>query len=274
MYSVIGAQGFIGKHLVRHLMARGKTPYTPARDNAGIFSRPLGDVFYCAGLTADYQARPFDTVEAHVTLFAKLLKEAAYSSVTYLSSTRLYDSGGAVGREDAVLPLDPNEPRHLYDLSKALGENLCITAGKPNVRAARLACVYADDLSADLFLHKVIWATRKVRNARFDVAPDAARDYVHMDDVIAALLAIAERGRRPIYNVASGVNVANSALCTLVGELTGAQITPAATKPGLGFARIDISAIAADFAAAPAPLDANLRRIIPALRLAQQAAVA
>ncbi len=262
MYSVIGAQGFIGKHLVRHLMARGKTPYTPARDNAGIFSRPLGDVFYCAGLTADYQARPFDTVEAHVTLFARLLKDAAYSSVTYLSSTRLYDSGGAVGREDAVLPLDPNEPRHLYDLSKALGENLCIAAGKPNVRAARLACVYADDLSADLFLHKVIWATRKVRNARFDVAPDAARDYVHMDDAIAALLAIAERGRRPIYNVASGVNVSNLELFKLIRRIDGCQLEATLPPAGRTDPTIDVTAIKTDFGLQPRRLDAYLPTLL------------
>lgn len=262
MYSVIGAHGFIGKHLVKHLLAKGKTPYTPARDNAGIFSRPLGHVIYCAGLTADYQARPFDTVEAHVSLFAKLLKEAVYSSVTYLSSTRLYDSGGAVGREDAVLPLDPNEPRHLYDLSKALGENLCITSGKPNVRAARLACVYADDLSSDVFLHKVIWATRKVREARFDVAPDAARDYVHMDDVVQALLAIAERGSRPIYNVASGVNVSNADLFKLIRRIDGCKIDATLPPAGRTDPSIDVSSIKADFGLRPRLLDSYLPTLL------------
>jgi UDP-glucose 4-epimerase len=262
MYSVIGARGFIGKHLVKHLMAKGKTPYTPARDNTGIFSRPLGHVFYCVGLTADYLTRPFDTVEAHVSLFAKLLKDAAYQSVTYLSSTRLYDSSDALGREDAVLPLDPNQPRHLYDLSKALGENLCITAGKPNVRAARLACVYADDLSSEAFLHKVIWATRKVREARFDVAPDAARDYVHMDDVVAALLAIAERGRRPIYNVASGANTSNAELFKLIRRIDGCKIEATLPPSGHVDPAVDISAIKQDFGLEPRLLAAYLPTLL------------
>jgi nucleoside-diphosphate-sugar epimerase len=263
MYTVIGARGFIGTHLVKHLIARGKTPYTPARDNAGIFAKPLGRVIFCAGLTADFQARPFDTVEAHVSLFAKLLKEAHYESVTYLSSTRLYDSGSAsIAREGDTLPLNPNEPRHLYDLSKALAENLCITAGKPNVRAARLACVYADDLSAELFLHRVIWATRKVRHARFEVAPDAARDYVHMDDVIAALLAIAERGRRPIYNVASGSNMTNADLFKLIRRIDGCQLEATLPPAGRSDPVIDIAALKADFGLQPRTLETYLPTLL------------
>lgn len=263
MFTVIGARGFIGGHLVKHLIAREKTPYTPARDNAGIFAKPLGHVIYCAGLTADFQTRPFDTVEAHVSLFAKLLKEAHYDSVTYLSSTRLYDSGGAAfARESDRLPLDPNEPRHLYDLSKALGENLCITGGKPNVRAARLSCVYADDLAAELFLHRVIWATRKVRHARFEVAPDAARDYVHIDDVIAALLAIAERGQRPIYNVASGVNVTNADLFKLIRRIDGCQLEAILPPTGRKDPLVDISALKTDFRLQPRLLDSYLPTLL------------
>jgi nucleoside-diphosphate-sugar epimerase len=262
MHTIIGARGFVGSHLVKHLIARGKTPYTPARDNSGIFAKPLGHVIYCAGLTADFQARPFDTIEAHVSLFARLLKEAHYDSVTYLSSTRLYDSGSKLGREGDTLALNPNEPRHLYDLSKALGENLCITSGKANVRAARLACVYADDLSAELFLHRVLWAARKVRHARFEVAPDAARDYVHMDDVTAALLAIAERGRRPIHNVASGVNMTNADLFKLIRRIDGCQLEATLPPAGHPDPVVDIAALKADFGLEPRLLETYLPTLL------------
>lgn len=254
MYTIVGARGFVGRHLVKHLLAKGSTPFTPARDNAGLFSRPLGHVIYCAGLTSDFLERPFETVEAHVTLFARMLKDAVFQSLTYLSSTRLYDSADGSGNESATLHLDPNEPRHLYDLSKALGESLCINAGRANVRAARLACVYSDDLSSDGFLHRVVWASRKERNARFDVPPDSARDYIHMDDVIAALLAIAERGKRPIYNVASGVNMTNAELFRLVRRIDGCQIDAQLPPTGRPDPVIDVRPLKADFGLVPKPL--------------------
>ena len=248
MYTVIGAHGFVGSHLARYLAAaRRITPFTPEKGSPTLFSRPLGHVFYCAGLTNDFLKRPFDTVEAHVTLFARLLKDAAFESMTYLSSTRLYDSGGPVGNEEDTLELNPNEPRHLYDLSKALGENLCQTAGRKNVRAVRLACVYADDLEADIFLHRAIMAAKQGGPLEMDVSPDAARDYVHMDDVLPALLAVAERGRRPLYNVASGANVANADLFKLLFRLTGWQLVATRLSSGEEAPTIDVSAIVEDF---------------------------
>lgn len=262
MYTIVGARGFIGRHLVKHLMAKGSTPFTPARDNMGLFSRPLGHVLYCAGLTTDFLERPFDTVEAHVSLLAKVLKEAVFKSLTYLSSTRLYDSADGSGSESATFQLDPNEPRHLYDLSKALGESLCIHAGRANVRTARIACVYADDLSSDAFLHRVIWAARKERQARFEVAPDGARDYVHVDDAIRSLLAIAGRGKRPIYNVASGVNMSNAELFRLVRRIDGCQIEATLPATGLRDPVIDVHALKADFDIEPKPLIAHLPNLL------------
>ncbi|HEY5606918.1 MAG TPA: SDR family oxidoreductase [Alphaproteobacteria bacterium] len=271
LFTVLGATGFIGTHVARRLRRDGHDVRAPARDEP-IGPRPLGHALYCIGLTADYARRPYDTVDAHVGVLNRILREGQFESLVYLSSTRLYDSAGGAGREDADLALNPNNPRHLYDLSKALGESLCIANGR--ARIARLACVYSDAMETGDFLPQLVRRALRERHIALDAPANGERDYIHVDDVCAVVIDIALRGRRPIYNVASGVNVANSALCTLVGALTGALITPAATKPGLAFARIDISAIAADFAAAPAPLDGNLRRIVPALRLARQAAVA
>lgn len=259
MYTVIGARGFVGSHLVRYLKEQhGIAAFTPAKGSPALFQRPLGHVIYCAGLTNDFLKRPFDTVEAHVTLFARLIEKAAFESLTYLSSTRLYDSGGPIGREEDALRLNPNEPRHLYDLSKALGENLCHTAGRPHVRAVRLACVYADDLAADIFLHRVLREAKRGGQMRLQVAPDAERDYVHIGDVLPALIEVAERGRRPLYNLASGVNVSNAELFRLLFHFTGAKIEATLPATGWQVPLVDIGAIIEDFGIRPQPLTQRL----------------
>jgi len=72
-----------------------------------------------------------------------VLKEARFEHLVYLSSTRLYDTLDAeIAQEDMPLYLSPIQPRHIYDLSKALGENMCLTITDGRASVARLACVF------------------------------------------------------------------------------------------------------------------------------------
>ena len=231
-FTVVGAAGFVGQRLCTTLRARGAQVWAPGRHEAWPWQPPhghgyvLGHVMYCAGLTADYLARPFDTVQAHVSHLAQVLQhglaQGTLQSLVYLSSTRLYDGLGDLGdqgaaHEDAVLPMDPANPRHLYDLSKGLGESLCHVAGQGRARVARLACVYEGPQDADGFLPALL---RQVLQARASGArqisvqssPHFTRDYVHLDDVVDALIRIALQGQASVYNVASGANVSNAEL--------------------------------------------------------------
>lgn len=268
-FTVLGAGGFVGTHLVRQLGARGMTAFAPGRNDPSIFHRPLGHVIYCIGLTADYLARPFDTVEAHVSLFSRLLRDAAFDSVVYLSSTRLYDSGGPSAAEGNDLILNPTKARHLYDFSKGLGETMCGVCGDGRARVARLSCVYADDLSADNFLHQLVAQALSNDDITFETHPDFARDYIHVDDVCEALIDIACRGTRPIYNVASGANVANRELFDIIEKHTGCRIAataPTAMDCGSG-PRIDISALREDFNLTPRQIETALPAMIAANRM-------
>ena len=230
--TVIGAGGFIGRRLVAHLRTSGWDCFAPPRDDIGFLGQDLGAVFYCAGLTADYARRPHDTVRAHAGLLNEVLAEGRFDSLVYLSSTRLYDGrpgfAGAEVDEDTPLALDPAQPRHLFDLSKALGESLCRQASGGRARIARLSCVYSgEDDDADGFLGGLLARLRAAGRGpvlEIDSSPDATRDYVHVDDAIEALLAIALRGTRPLYNVASGVELSNRALFARLGELAGCEL--------------------------------------------------
>ncbi len=237
--TVIGAGGFIGRRLVAHLRREGWDCFAPARDVRGFPGDDLGTVFYCAGLTADYARRPHDTVRAHATLLNEVLAEGDYDALVYLSSTRLYDGrpgfAGASVDEDTPLALDPSQPRHLFDLSKALGESLCRQASGGRARIARLSCVYsgAED-DADGFLGTLLSRVRAAdRGAvlEIDSSAEAARDYVHVDDAVEALVAIATHGTRPLYNVAAGVDVANSELFARLGELAGCELRALRGEP-------------------------------------------
>ena len=226
MFTVLGASGYVGTALVRHLRAAGEDCAAPGRGDPSVFQRPLGHVIYCIGLTADYAQRPLDTVEAHVSVLRDILARARFDSLVYLSSTRLYDSRPAADtpcREADDLALNPHNLRHIYDLSKAIGESLCLQASGGRARVARLSCVYGSDLAQDNFLHRTIRDALAHRSLEIATAPDTARDYVHIDDVVRLLPEIARRGQG-IYNLASGMNIANRELIAAIATATGCTI--------------------------------------------------
>jgi nucleoside-diphosphate-sugar epimerase len=267
-FTLLGGRGFVGAQLAQFLAQHDIAFSCPERGDDSIFTRTLGHVIYCVGLTADYIKRPFDTVEAHVGLLASVLERASFQSLVYLSSTRLYDSAGARGVENAPLVLDPQQPRHLFDLSKALGESLCLQAVK-NARVARLSSVYAPDLTSSNFLHELIRVGATQSTAVLDTSPSLARDYIDISDVCSSLVAIALAGRRPIYNVASGQNVTNEQIFEQIERVTGCRIS--GSKPsGIDHSpAVDVTAIEEDFAIVPQPV---LRRITEILNTHRQGA--
>ncbi len=261
--TIIGARGLVGSRLAALLQARGDSPWLPGRDEeSALYHKPLGTVYYCAGLTADYRARPFDTVEAHVSLLARILARADFTRLVYLSSTRLYDSlGDAEGREEAILRFSPADPRHLYDFSKSLGENLCLTTSDNRACVARLACVLGNSLQDDGFIPSLLSQAREQAELQVASSPHFARDYIGLDDVAGLLVDIATTGREKIYNVASGINTPNSEVFQLVEAITGCVIHPTldthAEAP-----RVDVRRIQNEFGFMPVSLKTLMEQMV------------
>ncbi len=264
--TIIGARGFIGSHLHSRLQDLGWDCSAPKKNEINNKQEDLGHLFYCAGLTADFAQRPFDTVEAHVSLLSRILQKCKFQSLTYLSSTRLYDGKQEdVGSEEDPLTLNPGTPRHLFDLSKALGESLCLVMGHGRARVARVSCVYNDHKDLDGFLPGLInqIITKKKSSITIDSSPYFSRDYVQLDDVIDALILIATRGTDFIYNVASGENISNELLFSTLSEISGCSIhTLSQDIPAFTPCRISISKMNKEFNWRPVPVLKNLTRIL------------
>lgn len=215
--TIIGGQGFIGRHLCQTLSEQGWQCYLPQRQAPELTTRDLGHVFYCAGLTADFRQRPFATVEAHVQHLAFVLEHGRFDSLTYLSSTRVY-AGASHTQENAVLSVCPDKPSDLYNLSKLMGESLCLNAGvglaktKPVVNVVRLSNVFGHGMPASNFLAEVLFEARTTKTVRFRTSPDSEKDYISVSDVVRYLPQIALDGAGGIINVASGQNLSHREL--------------------------------------------------------------
>jgi nucleoside-diphosphate-sugar epimerase len=262
LFTVFGASGFIGRHVTAALKAAGHSVLTPARGDAIDPTAGHGHVIYAIGLTGDYRARPYDTIEAHVGIAGRLLQAGHFDSFLYLSSTRVYrglDPSLAAG-EDTPLPLTPSLDG-VYDYSKLLGESLCLAHDNPAVRVARLSNVYGDGMSPALFLGALLDSVNKNGGAVIQDHPQSAKDYIAVGAAVEALTAIATRGRQRLYNVASGRRTENRAIAdalTAAGQKVSFADTP--PQPRI-FPQVDVSRLAAEFGA-PA---GDVARDIPAL---------
>jgi nucleoside-diphosphate-sugar epimerase len=215
--TVIGAAGFVGGRLARRLAQAGASTWTPARGDPDLLKRDLGVVYYCAGLTADYDQRPFDTVEAHASLISEIIRAGRFERLVYCSSTRLYDGlPQAEVDESAPLTFEVADPRRVYDLSKALGENLTLARAEGRGAVARLSNVFDWGEGAPGFLSEWLIKARQARDLVLESSPHVRRDYIHLDDVVSALIAIA--GGSGVYNVAGGALASNQDIAEVFRE--------------------------------------------------------
>lgn len=252
-FTVLGASGFIGSHLVAHLRARGDDVTCPPRDDWSKLTNGLGHVIYSVGITADFRVRTVDTAEAHVGRLTEVLRRGDFESLLYLSSTRLY-GGASRASEEATFTVDPARLDDVYNLSKLLGESLCLAMPNERVRVARLSNVFGPDWSSRNFLASVISEAIDTGALLLHTAADSAKDYIAVDDVVAALLAIVARGSERIYNVASGKNVTNAEIAMRLTEICGCRVDVVPNAPSVVFPIIERDRLNRILEIAPVPL--------------------
>lgn len=253
-FTVLGANGFVGGAMARFLKARGFVCHTPEKGDESIFKFPLGHVIYAVGLTADFRTRPFDTVEAHVCLLRRLLQEGTFSSLVYLSSTRVY-AASARTDESAPTLVDVNVPDFLYNISKLMGESLSLHCGRAGVRVARLSNVVGLRFDTDTFIDQILAEGFSCGAVHLRTSLTSCKDYIHIDDVVTLLAGIAMHGRHGLYNVASGIGVSNQHIAALLAEYTGISVSVAEDAATREFSPINTDRITSEFGFTPRAFD-------------------
>lgn len=238
--TVLGATGFVGSHLLRYLQQTGQACAAPGRHEDPARLGDLGHVVYCIGLTADFRQRPLETVEAHVCVLRRLLASATFTSLTYLSSTRVY-ANSADTRESASLQVNPNDPGDLYNLSKLTGESLCLHGGRARTRVVRLSNVVGPREDPDTFIDQLLAEGARAGVVRLRTSPASRKDYIHIDDVVALLARIASSPQEGILNLASGQGISNADILDILSREKGYTCLADNDAPAWHFSPIDIT---------------------------------
>lgn len=211
---VTGAAGFIGRRLAERLTTAGASVGRVGRgcelatvDDESL--RAAGDAelyVHCAGgasvggSIADPVGDFQDNVPPLVVLLDFVRRERPSAAVVFVSTAAVYGAAPTLPiREDA-----PTHPVSPYGLHKLLAEQLCSFHGATyglRIAVVRLFSVYGPGLRKQL-----LWdAANKARagDLVFAGTGDELRDWVHIDDACALLLAAA-RGASPSVPVING----------------------------------------------------------------------
>ncbi|MGB3705902.1 MAG: NAD(P)-dependent oxidoreductase [Castellaniella sp.] len=248
-FTVLGGAGFIGSHLIQHLIRDGHDYWAPGRREP-LGAQPLGHVIYCIGLTADFRQRPLETVEAHVCVLRRLLEQGNFTSLTYLSSTRVYAGSGDT-REDGSLVVNPNVSGDLYNLSKLMGESLCLHGGHPRARVARLSNIVGLRPDPDIFIDQLLEEGARTGHVRLQTSLDSCKDYLCIDDAVRMLVCIAASSVGGVINVASGQSVSNHAILSMLSQYLGFSFDVVPDAPAWEFQSIDITRLRTEFNFSP-----------------------
>jgi len=246
-HSIIGAKGFIGSHLADTLEANGEPVVRYHRDVWPEPKKHLGHLYYCIGPTgAAAGSDPQAAHAAHAEILEELMHTSTFDSLTYLSSTRLYRKTESTG-EDIPIICDPDDPGDLFNLTKLAGETICLSHKSPTVRVVRLSNVIGKVIGRDTFLTDIVCQAKANKRIQMQAAAESAKDYIDIKDVVAAVIAIADRGTRRLYNVATGENLTQGTVAAIVAGETGAVIEVAENAPVVSFPKIDVSRLQSEF---------------------------
>jgi UDP-glucose 4-epimerase len=250
--AVTGGCGFIGRHLTRALVDAGKQVsvidrlpagrapdlggatlvHTDIRDPDQVEQALQGVelVFHTAAnasgsLSIADPRWDFETNAGGTFNVVQGAHAAGVRRLVYMSSASAY------GRPRRF-PMDeehPQRPFVPYGATKLAGELTCLafthTFGLPCVMT-RPFCIYGPGESPETALVEVARYLRwHLRGEPIQVVGDAdrkTRDFVHVSDVVAGLLLLADRGEPgEVYNLGSGTECSMRQLVDVIGKVTG-----------------------------------------------------
>lgn len=259
---ITGGAGFIGSHLVRRLLANSSTKIVVIDNlysgNKDFRSVPTDKVtFYkddirnresvmeivkkeeidaCVHLAArisvaDSIKKPFETMDVNVNGTLSVLEACAANNVghfVFASSAAVYGNATVMPiSEDATL--DPLSP---YGASKIAGESLVASYRNSGKMASNVSLrffnVYGHGQSSEYAGVITRFASRLAKGVPPVINGDGqqSRDFVHVEDVVDAMMLALYKSVSGNFNVGTGKQITVERIATMMINAYGAHFSP------------------------------------------------
>ncbi len=222
--TIIGASGFVGQNLKSFLSVKGYDVFAPTRSELAGLRGHLGIVVYIAGFgMCDSFPDKCNVIDANINKLKLLLSAITFDRLVYFSSTRVY-MGNSDSDESSDLLIMNEDSRKLFNLTKLVGEELCLSFS--NTVVVRPSNIYGKALKSPLFLPAIARAAVKDKRVDMYVTPEYRKDYISVDDICFLLekIILKKDLKRRVYNLAAGHNVSAMDIATVLNEETEAEV--------------------------------------------------
>ena len=264
-FTVLGASGFLGGTLATRLAADGHEVFRPSRTELHSLSdRDLGHVFYSLN-TKDARIDAYGAFQSHVAYLAQILRFSVFSSLTYVSSTRIY-LGAQCSHEQSELKILPHDDNAIFNAMKLAAEQLCFAIDNPAIRVVRLSNLIGFAPNGISLIPVLIKDALQKGKMHLTISPQSSKDYIAIEDALGLLPRIALEGRLRCYNVASGANVTLGEIVRAVQNEIPSLDEWTPNAPTIIFPTIDVRRIHAEFAFVHRPLHGALASAVAQYR--------
>jgi len=287
-YLVTGGAGFIGSHLTDSLLAAGHRVTvldnfcSGKRENLATASGelrliegdireianhaeaigPVDTIIHLAALISGYDslAEPDAYEDVNIRGLLRVIEFAAahgVKRVLFASSSTIYGNQEGIALKETT----PPQPLTVYALTKLTGEHLLRLYGNMNGFShcsLRLFNVYGPRQATD---HPYANVTCKFSHAAANELPiklfgdgEQSRDFVYVDDVVRAFMAVLENSSEEIYNVGTGRTAKINDLIDELSRISGRSLAAEQCPPwpnDIRSIRADTSRFAGEFGFAP-----------------------
>lgn len=252
---VTGSRGFIGRHFTQHYLDRGDNVLT--LDIAfGADCRPFFRnsnerfdlVIHCAAVVGGrtmIDGEPLRLAVEDLSIDAEMFRWALRTRprrVVYFSSSAAYPVWAQTERsafrlhEDLIGGDDLGQPDQTYGWVKLTGERLAAEANAEGIRTHvfRPFSGYGNDQADDYPFPAIIARAKRIERP-FDIwgSPSSARDWIHVDDILAAVQAAIDLDVVGPVNLCTGRATTFTQLAEMAMAAAGytAPIRPLGDKP-------------------------------------------
>lgn len=236
-----------------HWRSMDLRPGVDRRTVFGLLERERPDAIFHLAAIAFVPAAgddPMRALETNVTSSVRLVEAIRQhrAAGTLDPSLLVIGSGEQYGRHDAAgMPLAESaelRPRTFYAATKCAQEHFALAAARADgsrVLATRSFNHSGRGQAPEFLLPSLVARVRAVAASRGSALEigntDTVRDFLHVEDVVAAYIALLERGRAgEVYNVSSGEGITVGALASEVMVRAGVRVRleslPSLRRPG------------------------------------------
>lgn len=227
--AVTGGNGFIGRRLLKRLEVVGIEVLNMAGDirDDGTWSGEFDLLYHlAAAIPASFAGSPEQAYATNVSGVLKAVEACRRrgARMVFVSTCGVYNPE----TEGALTEEHPLGPRTAYTQSKLIGEELCRSyGGNYGVKVAvfRLFNPYGGGQKNNFVIPYLIKCALESSQATIEHI-DSARDFVHVDDVVAALMrVVSDNSAYALFNIGAGQLYRIRDIVREIEAVTGKQLS-------------------------------------------------